>query len=208
MRGRFISFEGGEGAGKSTQVARLAERLRAHGIEVVLTREPGGTPGAEAVRELIVNGTAERWNPITEALLVNAARADHVARLIEPALARGAWVVCDRFVDSTLAYQGAGKGLDETLLRQLHEMAAGGLLPDLTLILDLDVAAGLARANARRGSVDRFEGHDRAFHERVRNGFRAIATNDPRRCRLIDAGRRVEEVAEAIWQAVAPLTAD
>lgn len=170
MSARLIAFEGGEGTGKSTQAALLAERLRARGHEVVLTREPGGTPGAEAIRALLVEGARDRWTPVTEALLLNAARADHVERLIRPALARGCWVVSDRFVDSTFAYQGSGKGMRAGDLRELHRIACGGLQPDLTVLLDVPVAEGLGRAHAR-GGVNRFEAEDEGFHERVRLGF-------------------------------------
>lgn len=200
MTGRFICVEGGEGGGKSTQLGLLAERLRARGIDVVATREPGGTPGAEAIRALIVDGEAGRWDGRAEALLVNAARADHVARLIRPALAAGQWVLSDRYVHSTLAYQGAGRGLDETELRALHRFATGDLWPDLTLILDVEPATGLGRAAARGGSA-RFEGEAAAFHVRVRNRMRAFAGDDG--CVLIDAGAAVDAVAEAIWAVVA-----
>ena len=200
--GRLITLEGGEGAGKSTQLTRLAARLRAEGKDVVTTREPGGTPGAEAVRALFVEGDTDRWSAAAEACLVNAARADHVERLIRPALAAGKWVVCDRFVDSTLAYQGAGKGLADSALRNLHHIATADLWPDLTLILDISVEAGLARAAARRGGEGRFEGHELAFHLRVAHGFREIAAAEPHRCKLIDGGATQDAVAAAIWTEV------
>lgn len=200
MTGRFISVEGGEGGGKSTQLGLLADRLRARGIDVVATREPGGTPGAEAIRALIVDGDASRWDGRAEALLVNAARADHVARLIRPALAAGRWVLSDRYVHSTLAYQGAGRGLDEAELRALHRFATGDLWPDLTLILDVEPATGLDRAATRGGSA-RFEGESAAFHARVRERMRAFAGDGG--CVLIDAGAPVDAVAEAVWAAVA-----
>lgn len=203
-QGRFITLEGGEGAGKSTQAALLAERLRAAGFDVDVTREPGGTAGAEAVRALLVTGAADRWDAVAEACLVNAARADHVMRRIRPALAQGTWVVCDRFVDSTLAYQGAGKGADAAMLRTLHALATGNLWPDLTLILDLPVADGLARAGARPGGEARFEAHGAAFHDRVAAGFRAIAAAEPARCRLIDARGDAATVAVRLWAEVAP----
>jgi dTMP kinase len=201
MSARFITFEGGEGAGKSTQAALLAARLRDHGRDVVLTREPGGTPGAEAIRSLVVEGEPDRWEAATEALLVNAARADHVARLIRPALARGAWVVCDRFVDSTLAYQGAGKGLPAAELLETHRLATGNLWPDLTLVLDLPVAIGAARAGAR-GHLDRFERTGGDFHDRVADSFRHVAHQEPDRVRLIDASGTPDEVAAAVWREV------
>ncbi len=199
--GRFITLEGGEGAGKSTQAARLADTLRAAGVEVVVSREPGGTPGAEAVRALLVEGDATRWSAAAEACLVNAARADHVERLIRPALEAGSWVICDRFVDSTLAYQGAGKGLADSVLRNLHHLSAADLWPDLTLILDLPEAEGLARAGAR-GGAGRFERHDADFHARVAQGFRDLASAEPRRCRLIDAAGDADAVAARIWAEV------
>ena len=204
MAGRFISFEGGEGAGKSTQLGRLAERLRAEGVDVVTTREPGGTVGADAIRELILTGDVDRWGVRAEALLMNAARADHVERLIRPALARGAWVICDRYVDSTLVYQGAGGGLPETDLRALHAVATGDLWPDLTLVLDIPENEGLARAIARPGKELRFELKGAAFHAAVRNGYRARAGAEPARCRLIDATGPIEAVAARIWSAVQP----
>lgn len=184
----LIAFEGGEGVGKSTQVARLAEWLVDRGHAVETTREPGGTPGAEAIRALFVHGAADRWTPETDALLITAARADHVARRIRPALAAGRLVLVDRFVHSTLAYQGHGKGLDLPMLCRLHDFASYGLWPDLVLWLDLPVAEGLARARQRKGPGDRFEAHDLAFHERVRAGFAALAAGDPRIVRVDATG--------------------
>jgi dTMP kinase len=205
-RGKFITLEGGEGAGKSTQAALLAERLRATGIDVEVTREPGGTSGAEAIRELFVTGAVDRWSATTEALLINAARADHVARRIRPALDDGRWVICDRFIDSTLAYQGAGKGTDQAELRHLHSLATGDLWPDLTLILALPIADGLARAAQRPSGAARFEAHDRKFHQRVAHGFESIAATDPHRCKLIDARGDIDAVAPLLWEQVLPLT--
>ena len=204
MTGKFITLEGGEGAGKSTQAALLATALRAEGLEVVETREPGGTPGAEAIRALIVEGDPDRWNPLTELMLVNAARADHVARLIRPALARGAWVVCDRYIDSTLAYQGAGKGVPRDALLDQHRLATGNLWPDLTLVLDLPALFGVARA-AKRGAPDRFEQTGGDFHDRVSAAFRAFALDDPARVRLIEATHDQATVATAIWAEVEPM---
>lgn len=204
MAGRFISFEGGEGAGKSTQLHLLAERLRREGIDVVTTREPGGTEGADAIRELILTGAAERWGVRAEALLMNAARADHVERLIRPTLARGTWVVCDRYVDSTLVYQGVGGGLPESDLRALHSVATGDLWPDLTLILDMPEGEGLARAIARPGQELRFESKGDAFHAAVRAGYRSRAAAEPERCTLVEATGSIEIVAERIWAAVQP----
>ncbi|WP_448582663.1 dTMP kinase [Thermaurantiacus sp.] len=197
----LIAFEGGEGAGKSTQVARLAEWLVARGHAVETTREPGGTPGAEAIRALFVTGAADRWTAETDALLITAARADHVARRIRPALAAGRLVLVDRFVHSTLAYQGHGRGLDLQMLCRLHDFASHGLWPDLVLWLDLPAAEGLARAQHRKGAADRFEAHDMAFHERVRAGFAALAAHDQRIVR-IDASGDAATIAEAIAAAV------
>ena len=200
-RGRFITFEGGEGAGKSTQLARLAERLREHGLEVVATREPGGSPGAEAIRELVLNGAADRWSAVTETLLMYAARRDHVERVIAPALARGAWVVCDRFADSTRAYQGAAGGTDPALIAALETQVLGEARPDLTLVFDLPPEAGLARAQARGGEM-RFESKGLAFHQKLRDGFLAIARAEPDRCAVIDAAAPIEAVGQAVWAVV------
>jgi dTMP kinase len=196
-RGRFITFEGGEGAGKSTQVRLLAERLAGRG-EVVTTREPGGSPGAEAIRALLVTGDVERWSPISETLLMYAARRDHIERVIAPALARGAWVLCDRFYDSTRAYQGAAGGAPADLVRALEADVVGAVIPDLTLILDLPVMAGLARAASRGQGEGRFEAKGAAFHERLRMAFLEIAAADPARCKVIDAGEAPEAVAARI----------
>jgi dTMP kinase len=200
--GHFISLEGGEGTGKSTQARRLAEALRARGIDTVLTREPGGSPGAEQIRKLVVEGEGGRWSPITETLLVYAARADHVTRTIGPALARGQWVVTDRFNDSTFAYQGAGRGVPRETIRRIDAAVLDDFRPDLTLILDLPVETGLARAGARGGTETRFESLGTDFHERMRAAFLDIARRQPERCRLIDATREEDAVATAIWQAV------
>lgn len=204
MRGRFISFEGGEGSGKSTQLRLLADRLRAQGLDVVTTREPGGTEGADAIRELILTGAADRWGVRAEALLMNAARADHVERLIRPGVARGAWVITDRYADSTLVYQGIGGGLPEADLRALHEVSTGDLWPDLTLILDISESEGLARAIARPGKELRFESKGAEFHAAVRAGYRARAAAEPSRCKLIDAAGTVDEVAARVWAAIDP----
>ncbi|MDB5362168.1 MAG: dTMP kinase [Rhodospirillales bacterium] len=201
-RGRFITLEGGEGAGKSTQIRRLGEHLRSAGRDVIETREPGGSPGAEEIRGLLLGGGVERWDDVTEALLMYAARRDHLARKIWPALAHGQWVLCDRFEDSTRAYQGAGSGLDRTVIGALGQVARGDFTPDLTLILDLPVAVGRERAAARRGPNDRFEQRDDGFHERVRQGFLAVAAAEPDRCAVIDASQPVDAVARAIAQTV------
>jgi dTMP kinase len=204
--GRFITLEGGEGAGKSTQGRRLAERLRAAGHEVALTREPGGSPGAEGIRALLVTGGADRWSPTTETLLMYAARRDHIERTIAPALARGAWVISDRFADSTRAYQGAGGGVPASFIQALERYVLGETRPDLTLILDLPVEEGLARAAALASAKDhaetRFEGKGLAFHQRLREGFLAIARVEADRCAVIDAAQPLESVEAAIWEAV------
>lgn len=200
-QGFFISFEGGEGAGKSTQIRRLAERLQAAGHDVVVTREPGGSPGAEAIRELLVNGAADRWSPVTETLLMYAARRDHVERVIRPALSRGAIVLCDRFADSTRAYQGAGGDAPASLIASLEDHVLGGTIPDLTLILDLPAEVGLQRAEARGGAA-RFESKGLAFHERLRAGYLEIARREPDRCVVIEANAEIDAVTAAISDAV------
>lgn len=199
----MITLEGGEGAGKSTQVELLLAALGRAGIAATGTREPGGSPGAEAIRRLLLDGATERWDAVGEALLLYAARRDHVVKLIEPTLARGLWVVCDRFADLTLAYQGYGRGLPPHDLLALHRFALGEFAPDLTLILDLPVAEGLARAARRPGDADRFERLDLAFHERLRQGFLRIAADDPERCVLIDAAGDQGSVHRAVLAAVA-----
>lgn len=202
QRGRFITFEGGEGAGKSTQIGRLAEALAAAGIAVLVTREPGGAPGAEEIRTLLVTGEPGRWQKISEVLLHFAARAEHLAHTVLPALNAGTWVLCDRFADSTMAYQGYGHRLGRTPVLTLNRLVLGPLVPDLTLILDLPVKAGLARA-AGRGGADRYERMGLAFHERVRRGFRDIARREPRRCALLRADGPIEAVAAAVRRSVA-----
>jgi dTMP kinase len=200
-RGRFISIEGGEGTGKSTQVGLLVAALDGAGIPVRTTREPGGSPGGEAIRRLLLEGEGERWDAISEALLLVAARRDHVARVIAPALAQGIWVVSDRFADSMMAYQGYGKGVAPESLAILHRIALGDFRPELTVILDLPVEIGLARA-AARSAADRFERLDRDFHERLHRGFRQIADENPARCILIDALGDPQTVHRAVLQAV------
>jgi dTMP kinase len=201
-QGRFITFEGGEGAGKSTQIRRLAARLEPVTGPVVLTREPGGSAGAEALRDLLVNGDADRWSPMSETLILYAAREDHLVRTIRPALAAGKWVLCDRFADSTRAYQGAGGGTDPDFILGLEAAVLGATRPDLTLILDMPVELGLSRALSRGGGEARFESKGQAFHERLRQGFLDIAAAEPARCAVIDAGRSMDEVADQIWQVV------
>lgn len=194
--GRFITFEGGEGAGKSSQARRLAAALKTDGREVVLTREPGGAPGAELIRGLLVEGD-QRWDPVTEALLHFAARREHLESTIRPALARGAWVVCDRFADSTVAYQSYGLGVERAIIRRLHRDVVGDTNPDLTLILDIDPREGLARA-ARTRSQDRYERMDVEFHRKLRLGFLAIARREPDRCVVIDAAQDMERIHSEI----------
>jgi dTMP kinase len=201
-RGRFITIEGGEGAGKTTQVALLVAALERARIPARATREPGGSPGGEAIRRLLLEGDGERWDAVGEALLLFAARRDHVTRLIEPSLAQGIWVVSDRFADSTLAYQGYGRRLALKDLATLHRFALGSFAPDLTVILDLPAATGLARAAARASVGDRFERLDRAFHERLRQGFRQIAADDAARCVLIDGSSDQQTVHCAVLDAV------
>ena len=200
-RGAFISFEGGEGAGKSTQIRRLAQRLEAAGFDVALTREPGGSEGAEAIRDLLVNGAADRWSSITETLLMYAARRDHLERVIRPALDRGAIVLCDRFADSTRAYQGAGGDAPASLIAALEDHVLGGTIPGLTLIFDIPAEVGLQRA-LERGGAARFESKGLEFHERLRAGFLAIARREPDRCAVIEANNTPDEVFADVWSVV------
>jgi dTMP kinase len=204
MRGKFITLEGGEGTGKSTQAAMLALRLEALGIRVLLTREPGGSPGAEIIRHVLLSGAAAPLGPETEAILFAAARNDHVRYAIAPALEAGRWVVCDRFADSSRVYQGTLGDVDRRLIHALERVAVGKFWPDLTLILDVPVAVGLERAAARRGTAnpDRFEAEGIAFHERLREAYLAIAAAEPNRCIVIDASVAKEAVASRIWDAV------
>jgi len=204
MRGRFITLEGGEGAGKSTQAGRLAGRLRALAIGVVVTREPGGSAGADIMRHVLLSGAAKPFGPVAETLLFAAARDDHVRATIAPALARGNWVVCDRFIDSTRVYQGTLGEVDPKVIRGLERLMVSDTMPDLTLILDLPPETGLARAALRRGGApaDRFETEAIDFHTRLRQAFRDIAAAEPQRCVLIDADRPEDKVAEEIWSIV------
>jgi dTMP kinase len=203
VSGRFITLEGGEGAGKSTQAKRLAAALEAHGKSCIVTREPGGSPGAEDIRALLVNGEPGRWDALTETLLLFAARADHVARTIRPALDAGKFVICDRFTDSTYAYQGVGRDTPRETIRRIESVVLDDFKPDLTLLLDLPVDVGLARAQARGAHEARFEKFDCGFHERLRQAFLDIARRAPDRCIAIDASGSEDEVAAAIWGAVA-----
>lgn len=197
-RGRFITLEGGEGTGKSTQIKLLAARLRERGCDVVETREPGGAGGAERIRGLLVTGDAERWTPLAETLLHYAARADHLDRTIRPALASGRVVLCDRFADSTMAYQGYGHGVAAEFIDALFGAIVGKTVPDLTLVLDLPAEQGLRRAAARPGHENRYEQMAIDFHERLRQGFLAIAARAPQRCAVIDAGFDIAAVQVAI----------
>jgi dTMP kinase len=204
MRGRFITFEGGEGTGKSSHSKMLADRLRALGTEIVLTREPGGSPGAEAIRHVLLSGAAKPLGAEAEALLFAAARDDHVRTTIAPALARGAWVICDRFIDSSRVYQGILGRLDDKFMRALERVTVGELKPDLTFILDVPADVGLARAGKRRGAgiTDRFEGESPSFHEALREAYRELAAAEPDRCVVIDATEPKPQVAEQIWKTV------
>jgi dTMP kinase len=206
MTGRFITFEGGEGAGKSTQIERLARRLEAGGAEVVRTREPGGSERAERIRGALLAGVAKPLGHLAEALLFSAARNDHLESRIRPALARGAFVLSDRFADSTRAYQGSDGGLDPKLLESLERVVVAATKPDLTFILDVPVEIGLTRAAARRQAreegVDRFEAEDLAFHDRLREAFLRIAAAEPERCVVIDAAAAPDIVEERVWAVV------
>ena len=201
-QGKFITLEGGEGSGKSTQVSALAAALRAAGREVVETREPGGSPGAEAIRELLIHGASDRWDPVSETLLHFAARRDHLRATVWPALQRGAWVISDRFADSTLAYQGYGQGVKPETIREIYALTIGDFRPDLTFILDIPPAAGLRRAAARKTGGERYEGMGLAFHERLRTGFLEIAAAEPERCLVIDAGADAETVTARLLAAL------
>jgi dTMP kinase len=204
MRGRFITFEGGEGTGKSTHSKMLGARIKALGIDVVLTREPGGSPGAEAIRHVLLSGVAKPLGAEAEALLFAAARDDHVRNTIEPALVRGAWVISDRFIDSSRVYQEHLGGADAKFMRALERVTVGGLEPDLTFIMDAPADVGLARASKRRagGATDRFEAESAGFHEALREAYRELATTEPGRCIVIDATEPKPQVAERIWKIV------
>ncbi len=203
VKGKFITFEGGEGVGKSTQVKILAKKLTDQNIDVVLTREPGGSPGAEEIRTLLVKGSTDKWSPMTEALLHNAARAEHLSKTIKPALEAGKWVLSDRYADSTLAYQGYGQGVELQILLEMHKVATGDFWPDITIILD---GHELDRANAREqesmDKEDRYERMGDAFHKKLQESFLDIAKNNPDRCVVVSAKGSIEDVADRIWQAV------
>lgn len=203
-RGRFISFEGGEGSGKSTQIKMLADRLDASKLRTIVTREPGGSPGAEIMRHLVLSGVGKLLGPDAETLLFAAARDDHVRTVILPALNQGTWVLCDRFSDSTRAYQGSLGSVPAGLINAMQRVTIGDLKPDFTIILDLPVEIGLQRAAARRGSgaPDRFEGENLEFHRRLREAYRKIAKDDSARCVLIDADADPDTVASRVWTAL------
>ena len=206
MRGRFISLEGGEGAGKSTQGRRLAEALALRGIETLVTREPGGSDGAEAIRGLLMSGDVGRWSPHSEALLFAAARADHVETRIQPALGAGVWVICDRFIDSSRAYQGVAGGIDDAAVLALHGFGSRGLLPDRTFVLEVPVEQGRARAEGRDGAAaDRFAARGDDFHRAVAAAFRTHAEYEPDRVRLIDASASADAVTEALLAGLADM---
>ena len=202
MSGKFITLEGGEGAGKTTQIKLLADALKAGGLDPIITREPGGSPAAEVIRSLLVEGAVDRWQPMTEALLNFAARLEHVQATIEPALVAGRWVLCDRFADSTVAYQGYGHDLGRAVIDELHRLVLGYFQPDLTVILDIPVAEGLARATNRERAEgsreDRYEHMDEGFHQRLRDGFLDIARRNLERCVVIDAAQEPDKVQAEI----------
>jgi dTMP kinase len=208
-RGHFITFEGGEGAGKSTQIRLLADRLEAEGREVVVSREPGGSAGGEAVRHVLLSGAAEPFGPAMEAMLFAAARSDHVEQIIRPAVAAGKTVLCDRFLDSSRVYQGVSGRLDKSFMSALEGIAINGMMPDLTIILDLDPVEGMRRAASRRGydEADRYEKEDLALHEERREAYIDIARAEPARCIIIDASKDQDDVADAIWDRVAKVIA-
>lgn len=204
--GKFITLEGGEGVGKSTQAARLADALRAQGLEVVVTREPGGTAGAEAIRDLLMTGSEDRWSARAEALLFAAARADHVEKVIRPALDGGAWVICDRFVDSTRAYQGGAGGVSDDDILALHKVGSGGLMSDRTLLMRLPIDEAAARAAHRaQGNADRFGAREADYHQRLNDAFSALAAKETDRFRSIDASGIEDEVTTALIDAVIDL---
>lgn len=204
MAGRFITFEGGEGSGKSTHAALIAERLKTHGLDIVLTREPGGSPGAEIIRHVLLSGVAKPLGADTEAILFAAARDDHIRSTIAPAIEQGKWVICDRFMDSTRVYQGALGKVDPRLIRGLERVTVGELVPDLTFIMDVPAEVGMARAARRRGGEqpDRFEAENIAFHETLRGAYAKLAKLEPARCVLIDAGKPKPAVFGTIWNTI------
>lgn len=206
--GKFISFEGGEGSGKSTQIKRLCNYLKSKNKDVIVSREPGGSPGGEEIRELLVKGDAGRWDGVTELLLLYAARRDHVERIIKPALKAGKWVLCDRFADSTMAYQGYGYELGRERILQVHEAALGDFNPDLTLIIDIPVDVGLKRALARRDGEDRYESMDISFHQRMRDGYIDIAKLSPERVQIVDGAGSIDDVYDLLLGKIEHFSSD
>lgn len=206
MRGKFITFEGGEGAGKSTQIAKLSAYLTAKNIPNIITREPGGNDSAELIRNLLVKGATDRWNPITELLLMFASRADHWHKRIKPSLDNNIWVLCDRFADSSTAYQGYGHGIDQTFIKELYKQSVGAQEPDITFIFDIDPVVGLKRSqdrlSAHKSDENRFESLNTEFHERIRNGFLEIAKNHPHRCHIIDAEQDIDTLFSEIIESL------
>jgi dTMP kinase len=202
MTGKFITFEGGEGTGKSTQARLLASHLEQSGLKILLTREPGGARGAEEIRDLLVKGEPDRWSPMAEALLFNAARVEHWRQSIQPALASDTHVICDRFADSTMAYQGYVGGLTRETMAQLHRLALGDARPDLTLVLDMPAKVGLARAAGRKDGENRFERKGEAFHAKLREAFLDIARREPNRCVVIDGSRAMDQIHSEVLHAV------
>ncbi len=204
-RGKFISFEGGEGVGKSTQIKILQDRLNNRGVDVIVTREPGGAPGAEEIRRLLLTGDTDKWIPMTEVLLFYASRVDHLERTIRPALAAGQWVISDRYADSTYAYQGAGHGLGATVIDEIHRIATGNFWPDMTILLDADPQEALSRATEREAAIskdlreDRYEKMTDNFHRRLRQAFLDIAARNPDRFRLVAAAGSIDDVSSRIW---------
>jgi dTMP kinase len=202
MRGKFISFEGGEGAGKSTQIKALQDYIEKKGKSVVLTREPGGTPNAEQLRDLVVSGEPGRWSPLEEMLIMYTARSELVRTLIRPCLKQGKWVVTDRFADSTMVYQGYAGGVPKTRIRKLHKLILGSFQPDLTLILDVPAQSGMARVSARADEISRFEKHPPNYYEKIRKGYLKIARKNPKRCVVIDGTQSIAKVSQDIQSAV------
>ena len=202
-KGRFITFEGGEGVGKSTQVKILADTLTAAGIDVILTREPGGSLGAEEIRDLLVKGSTDKFSPMTEALLHNAARAEHLIKTVKPAINVGKWVLSDRYADSTIAYQGYGQGVDMKTLLNIHSFATGNFWPDLTIILDgNELERAAAREDEKFDKEDRYERMGKSFHDKLRESFLKISYNNPERCKVVSAAGTKEDVAKRIWKIV------
>ena len=205
LQGLFITFEGGEGSGKTTQIQKLADRIETIiSVPFVVTREPGGVPAAELIREILINGDAETWRPATEALLMSAARHEHVEQIIRPVLAQGGLVLSDRFVDSTIVYQGIVGGVSADHIAAMNKIGCGDIYPDVTIVLDIDSQIGLARAKLRGEGEDRFETKGHTYHKNVRAGFLEIAANEPSRCVVIDADREPDEIAADIWRVVQP----